>query len=319
MTTNTLFHVDADRISQTLNYPYLIASLRQTHADFDMPLLDRRITASNVDRLVNLTAWAAGRAIAVKLVGVFPANVNRPEPEPSIQGIVVLLDGSTGRPMMTCDGAEITNRKTAADSALGADYLARKDARTLLVLGAGGLAPHMIRAHLTVRPTIDNILIWNRNPEKAERVAVELANEGIKVHVALSLDDAIPQADIISSVTMATEPLIKGAWLKPGAHVDLVGSYMAEMREADDETMRRAAVICMDTREGYDCTGDIIQPLQAGIIQYGDIQADHFELARAQHSGRQSDDQITVFKNIGGAHLDLFATLALYNRITGKE
>lgn len=319
MTTDILFHIDADRISQTLDYPYLVTSLRQAHIQFDMPLLDRRITASNEDRFVNLTAWAAGRAIAVKLVGVFPANVNRPEPEPSIQGLVVLLDGSTGRPMMTCDGAEITNRKTAADSALGADYLARKDARTLLVLGAGGLAPHMIRAHLAVRPKIDNILIWNRNSEKATRVAAELSDEGIIVHVALSLNEAIPQADIISSVTMAKEPLIKGALLKPGAHVDLVGSYMPEMREADDETMRRAALICMDTREGHDCTGDIIQPLNAGIIQYGDIQADLFELSREQHSGRQSDDQITVFKNIGGAHLDLFATLTLYNRIASEE
>lgn len=319
MTIDTLFHVDKDHIRQTLDYAYLINSLRQSHAEFDMPQLDRRILASEADRFVNLTAWVSGKAIAVKLVGVFPDNVRRAPPELSIQGIVILFDGETGRPLMTCDGAELTNRKTAADSALGADYLARKDAQTLLILGAGGLAPHMVRSHLTVRPNIRTVLIWNRNPDKAEAVVAELAQEGITASVQHSLDDAVSQADIISSVTMANEPLIKGALLKKGAHIDLVGSYMPEMREADDETIRRASIICMDTREGHDCTGDIIQPLNNGVITFADIQADLFELSRAQHGGRQSDDEITVFKNIGGAHLDLFATLALHKRITSKN
>lgn len=319
MALDTLFHVDADHVRQTLDYPYLINALRQAHAEFDMPQLDRRISASHADRFVNLTAWASGRAIAVKLVGVFPGNVRREPPQPSIQGLVILFDGATGRPLMTCDGAEITNRKTAADSALGADYLARKDARTLLVLGAGGLAPHMVRAHLAVRPNIENVLIWNRNADKAEAVAAELAREGIAAQVQQSLDNAVSRADIISSVTMASEPLIKGVLLKEGVHIDLVGSYMPEMREADDETIRRASLICMDTREGHDCTGDIIQPLNNGVITLADIKADHFELARAQYGGRQSDADITVFKNIGGAHLDLFATLALHDRITGRN
>lgn len=319
MALDTLFHVDADHIRQTLDYPYLINALRQAHAEFDMPQLDRRISASNADRFVNLTAWASGKAIAVKLVGVFPDNARREPPQPSIQGLVILFDGTTGRPLMTCDGAEITNRKTAADSALGADYLARKDARTLLVLGAGGLAPHMVRAHLAVRPNIENVLIWNRNADRAEAVIAELALEGITARVAQSLDDALSRADVISSVTMASEPLIKGALLKQGVHIDLVGSYMPEMREADDETIRRASLICMDTREGHDCTGDIIQPLNNGVITYADIKADHFELARAKHGGRQSDAEITVFKNIGGAHLDLFATLALHDRITSRN
>lgn len=319
MALDTLFHVDAENIRQALDYPYLINALRHAHVEFEMPQLDRRILSSHDDRFVNLTAWVSGKAIAVKLVGVFPGNVKRQPPEPSIQGIVILLDGSTGRPLMTCDGAEITNRKTAADSALGADYLARKDARTLLVMGAGGLAPHMVRAHLAVRPNIENVLIWNRTPEKAEVVVNELALEGISARVQRTLDDVISQADIISSVTMANTPLIKGALLKQGAHIDLVGSYMPEMREADDETIRRASMICMDTREGYDCTGDIIQPLNNGVITFEDIAADHFELARTENTGRRNDEEITVFKNIGGAHLDLFATLALHQKIISKS
>lgn len=312
-----MIHLDAERIRELLSYPYLIEALKDAHAKQGMPLLDRRITEAGGDMFVNLTAWAPGRAIAVKLVGVFPENVMRSPPEPSIQGIVVLFDGKTGRALMTCDGAEMTYRKTAADSALGASFLARRDARTLLVIGAGGLAPHMVRAHRAARPGLDRFLIWNRSPEKAMAVADELSKEGIAVEVQASLDDALAIADIVSSVTMATQPLIKGALLKPGTHVDLVGSYLPDMREADEDVMSRAALICMDTREGHDCTGDIIQPMESGVIRLEDIRADLFELATGVHSGRASDSDITVFKNIGGGHLDLFAAMALHRR-TGE-
>lgn len=310
-----MIHLDAERIRELLDYPYLIKALRDAHAGQGMPLLDRRITDAGRDTFVNLTAWAPGRAIAVKLVGVFPENVRRPSPEPSIQGILVLFDGETGRALMTCDGAEMTYRKTAADSALGASFLARRDARSLLVIGAGGLAPHMMRAHRAARPELDRFLIWNRNPERAMAVADELSSEGMAVEVQASLDDALGMVDIVSSVTMATAPLIKGALLKPGAHVDLVGSYLPDMREADDGVMSRAALICMDTREGHDCTGDIIQPMESGVIRFEDIRADLFEMATGAHPGRGSDSDITVFKNIGGGHLDLFTAMALHRRV----
>lgn len=313
-----MIHLDAERVRALLDYPYLVGALKDAHAGQGMPLLDRRITDAGKDMFVNLTAWAPGRAIAVKLVGVFPGNAGRSPPEPSIQGIVVLFDGETGRALMTCDGAEMTYRKTAADSALGAGFLARKNARTLLVIGAGGLAPHMVRAHRAARPELDRFLIWNRSPEKAMAVADELSKEGIAIEVRNALDDALGLADIVSSVTMATAPLIKGALLKPGAHVDLVGSYLPEMREADDEVMRRAALICMDIREGHDCTGDMIGPMERGVIRFEDIRADLFELATGAHPGRGSDSDITVFKNIGGGHLDLFTAMALYRRLAAE-
>lgn len=309
-----MIHLDAERIRELLDYTYLIEALRGAHAGQGMPLLDRRITDAGGNMFVNLTAWSPGRAIAVKLVGVFPENGGRSPPEPSIQGIVVLFDGETGKALMTCDGAEMTYRKTAADSALGASLLARRDARTLLVIGAGGLAPHMVRAHRAARPELDRFLIWNRSLEKATAVADELSNEGITVEVQVSLDDALAMADIVSSVTMATAPLIKGALLKPGTHVDLVGSYLPDMREADDDVMSRAALICMDIREGHDSTGDIIQPMANGVIRFEDIRADLFELATGAHPGRVSESDITVFKNIGGGHLDLFAAMALHQR-----
>ncbi|MBV2185931.1 MAG: ornithine cyclodeaminase [Rhizobium sp.] len=310
-----MIHLDAERIRELLDYPYLVEALRGAHAGQGMPLLDRRITDAGGDTFVNLTAWTPGRAIAVKLVGVFPGNVVRSPPEPSVQGIVVLFDGETGRALMTCDGAEMTYRKTAADSALGASFLARRDARSLLVIGAGGLAPHMVRAHRAARPELDRFMIWNRSPAKAMAVGDELSNEGITVEVQASLDDAIGSADIVSSVTMATAPLIKGAVLKPGTHVDLVGSYLPDMREADDDVMSRAALLCMDTRAGHDCTGDIIQPMESGVINFEDIRADLFELATSAHAGRASDSDITVFKNIGGGHLDLFTAMALHQRV----
>jgi ornithine cyclodeaminase/alanine dehydrogenase-like protein (mu-crystallin family) len=313
-----MIHLDAERVRALLDYPYLVGALRDAHAGQGMPLLDRRITDADKDMFVNLTAWAPGRAIAVKLVGVFPENAGRSPPEPSIQGIVVLFDGETGRALMTCDGAEMTYRKTAADSALGAGFLARKTARTLLVIGAGGLAPHMVRAHRAARPDLDRFLIWNRSPEKAMAVADELSKEGIAVEVRNALDDALGQADIVSSVTMSTAPLIKGALLKPGAHVDLVGSYLPDMREADDEVMRRATLICMDIREGHDCTGDMIGPMERGVIRFEDIRADLFELATGAHPGRGSENDITVFKNIGGGHLDLFTAMALHRRLAGE-
>lgn len=233
---------------------------------------------------------------------------------------MALFDVATGRALMTCDGAEITYRKTAADSALGAHFLARKDARTLLVLGAGGLAPHMGRAHLGATPSPqERPHLEPQNPGKAELVARELAEEGIVLHVQTSLEEALPQADIVSSVTMATEPLIKGALLKPGAHVDLVGSHLPDMREADADVLRRSALICMDTREGHDSTGDIIQPIDDRTITFEDIKADLFELSRERQGGRQSDGDITVFKNIGGGHLDLFAVLALHAGISNSR
>ena len=310
-----MIHLDAERIGHLLDYPYLVEALRSAHAAQGMPLIDRRITDADGDTFVNLTAWSPGRAIAVKLVGVFPENVRRAPPEPSIQGIVVLFDGKTGKALMTLDGAEMTYRKTAADSALGASFLARRNARVLLVIGAGGLAPHMVRAHRAARPELERFLIWNRSPEKAMAVADELSNEGIPVEVQASLDDALGMADIVSSVTMATTPLIKGALLRPGTHVDLVGSYLPDMREADDEVMARAALICMDIRAGHDCTGDVIQPIKSGVIRFEDIRADLFELATGADPGRTSDDDITVFKNIGGGHLDLFAAMALHRRV----
>lgn len=264
---------------------------------------------------VSLVAWAPSQAIAVKLVGVFPQNPFRRDPQPSVQGIVALFSGETGAPLLVADGAALTFRKTAADSALGADYLARSDAQVLLVVGAGGLAPHVIAAHRAVRPGIKQILVWNRHYERAQALVAGQRLVGASIEAVRDLDAALPQADIISCVTMATEPLVKGALLKPGAHVDLIGAYRPEMREADDDVARRAGRIFVDTRVNCTNSGEVAEPLARGLIHRDNIVADLFDLCLARHPGRSSAQEITMYKNVGGAHLDLFTTQQLLTRL----
>jgi ornithine cyclodeaminase len=308
-------HIDRAGIAAALDYSSLIEALRAAHARDKMPevdikvLTERGIAANN---FISLIAWQGGEFIAVKLVGVFPSNLDLKPPQPSVQGLVVLFDGKTGAPVLTADGAEITFRKTAADSALAADYLAKRDARTLLVVGAGGLAPHVIRAHRSVRPSIERVLIWNRNFEKAEALARDLSSDTYEVNAIRDLDAMLPSADIVSCVTMATEPLVKGALLSPGCHVDLIGAYLPTMREADDDVARRAGRIFVDTRVGCEGSGEVAELLSRGIITTGAIVADLFDLCTSRHSGREAQDQITMFKNVGGPHLDGFTVNELF-------
>lgn len=208
----------------------------------------------------------------------------------------------------------MTFRKTAADSALGASYLARDNADTLLVVGAGGLAPHMIEAHCTVRPSLRRVLVWNRTAERASALARDFRSKGLAVEAVEDLDRAVPQADIISCVTMSTAPLVRGALLKEGAHLDLVGAYREDMREADDEAIVRG-VLFVDTRNGMEGAGDLRQPVDHGLRSWNDIRADLYDLATGRAPGRTDNGQITVFKNVGGGHLDLFTAAHLVTRL----
>jgi ornithine cyclodeaminase len=313
-------HFDAEQVHRLLNYPRLIEALRTAHRDGEMPQMHVSVlsdTARDEDKFVSLVSWAAADVIAVKMVGVFPGNTSIMPPQPSVQGLVALFDGRTGSPLATCDGAALTFRKTAADSALGADILARRDAEVLLVVGAGGLAPHVIDAHTSVRPSIREVMIWNRNPEKAEALANRLRAAGKPVSATASLDGAVAEADVISCVTMATEPLVKGRFLKPGAHVDLIGAYMPGMREADDDVARRAGRLFVDTRNNAEGSDDVAGPLAARVIRREDIVADLFDLCKGRHAGRQSADEITLYKNVGGGHLDMFAIKHLVSQAAG--
>jgi ornithine cyclodeaminase len=251
----------------------------------------------------------AGRFMGVKTVTVFPDNGERGKP--AVLGTYVLLSAETGEALAIMDATRLTAWRTAAASGLASRKLSRPDATRLLMVGAGALAPFLVRAHSSVRP-IRDIALWNRSRPRAEALAATLAQHGMKAIIVDNLADAAANADIISTATLSPEPLIRGAWLKPGTHLDCVGAYRPGMRETDDEVVRRARIF-VDTRAGaFSEAGDILQPLQSGVIARDAILADLFDLARGTVPGRGAADEITLFKSVGASIEDLAAAVAMY-------
>lgn len=309
--------VTAEEIHDLLDYPYLIEALHRSHAGShpaSAPLVMESPDGSG-NQFVSLLGWKPGGTIAAKLVGVFPGNLSLDPPQASVQGLVAVFDAATGGPRLVADGEAMTLRKTAADSGLGARLLAREDAKTLLVVGAGGLAPHVMAAHCAARPSIRRVLIWNRTAARAEALARRVALPGVQVSAVRAIDEAVAEADIVSCVTMSRAPLVKGALLKPGVHLDLVGAYLPDMRETDDDAMRRGSLF-VDTRSGMEGAGDLAQPVAAGVIGWDAVLADYYDLVQGRHPGRRTPDEITICKNVGGAHLDLFTAEALRARLS---
>ncbi len=317
----------ADDVDRALTFPGLVETLRAAFkAGAIQPVrhhhgVERPGSAGST--LLLMPAWtdfaAAGTSedgyIGVKVVTVSPDN--NAVGKPAVMGVYLLLDGVTGEPRALIDGQRLTQWRTASASALAADYLARKDASKLLVIGAGAMGKFLARAHAAVRP-IREIRIWNRTPANAEKVVAELSGEGHPATVAEDLDAALGWADIVSAATIATSPLVKGALLRPGTHVDLVGAFTPSMRESDDDTIRRARVY-VDTRAGATKeAGDIVQPLASGLLKPEGIVADLHELARGEKKGRESAEEITLFKSVGAALEDLAAGVAIYKAVAGK-
>ena len=258
-----------------------------------------------------LPAWQYGTCFGIKLASVFPGNTAKNLA--SIHGAYLLFDGETGEPLCGMDGAMLTLRKTAANSAAAADWLARKDAATLCMIGAGALAPHLVEAHCSVRP-IRQVLWWNRSRPAVERAIAALAPRLPKVALVAAddLHDAISFADIVSTATMTTEPLVKGAWLHAGAHLDLVGGYRPDMREADDVCIKVAARHYVDARfTTLEVAGDLTQPIASGLLDPASV-IDMERVARGQKPKRISEDEITWFKSGGGGHEDLATAWAVY-------
>jgi len=310
--------LSADDVHDRLPYGELIPALAEAHRlDVDAvesTVLEQPAAAGGVDHFLSLPAWQRGRALGAKLVTVFPANEKNGSGLPSIQAVYVLFDGRDGRPLATIDGTALTLRKTAADSGVGAMFLASAEPRSMLMVGAGALAPHLIMAHLAARPSIGRVTIWNRTPARAVGVAGTLRIDCVEIVAVEDLEAAARAADVISCATMATEPLIRGEWLKPGAHLDLVGSYRPDMRECDDEAMRRGSVFVDAPWSAVRDSGELASAFASGAMTRADILADNFELVRGAHSGRSSDGEITVYKNGGGGHLDLMVARILMER-----
>ncbi|WP_422048900.1 ornithine cyclodeaminase family protein [Shimia sp.] len=250
------------------------------------------------DTLLQRQAWIDGLGIAVKSATVFPGNPA--QDVPMVNGAVTLFDDKIGTLSALIDFHLVTKWKTAGDSLLAARRLARPDSRNILIVGAGTQGRNLRDAYGAAFPEA-RFTVWNRTQANAEKMASEI--EGLSV--ATDLETAVGEADIITCATMSTEPTLRGDWLQPGQHVDLIGAYRPDMREADDTALKRARVFVDSYATTLDHIGELKIPLAEGTLTREDVLVDYYDLPRFT---RQSEDEITLFKNGGGAHLDLMTS-----------
>ncbi len=248
--------------------------------------------------LLNRSAWIAGLGLAVKCATIFPGN--KAAGKPAIGGAVNLFSGKDGALEAILDFALVTKWKTAGDSLLAARRLARPDSKSILIVGAGTVGHSLREAYGAAFPAA-KFTVWNRSPEGARELQATFPD----IAIADDLETAVRGADVITSATMSTDPVIKGAWLQPGQHVDLIGAYRPDMREVDDDALNRARVF-VDSREttiGH--IGELKIPIASGAFSPDDVIADFYHLDQFR---RHTPAEITLFKNGGGAHLDLMTS-----------
>jgi ornithine cyclodeaminase/alanine dehydrogenase-like protein (mu-crystallin family) len=309
--------IGADEIRSLLTFPTLIAALEAGHRRAKIEVLDAMLGSENGQFFVR-HAVDNGRYMASKLITSFPANLDSGS-LPAVQAVCVLFDGGNGRPLAVMDGTEITYWRTAADSALGAKILAPLEPATLLLVGAGEMSTRLVHAHRAVRPSLRRVLVWNRTRERAARVAARLTEEGIESQPVEDLAAATRAADVISTCTRSHEPLVLGVNLTPGAHLDLVGGYTPRTREADDAAAHRALVFVDRRESAFAGVGDILQPIASGAIQEADVLGDLYDLVGGRIAGRRSASDITLFKNAGGAHLDLMTAELIVQGVRSRN
>ena len=309
--------VGANEIRGLLTFPLLVAALEAAHRRPKIEIQESCLGSESGQYFVR-HAVDSGRYMASKLITSFPGNLDSGA-LPAVQAVCVLFDGGNGQPLAVIDGTEITYWRTAADSALGAKILAARDPATLLVVGAGEMATRLIRAHCAVRPSLRRVLVWNRTLERAVQVAARMTEDGIAAEPVEDLAAATRMADIISTCTRSHEPLVRGANLKPGVHLDLVGGYTPTTREADDEAARRALVFVDRRESAFHGVGDILQPIASGAIRETDVLGDLYDLVGGQVAGRRSPSDITFFKNAGGGHLDLMTAELIVEKLRGRS
>jgi ornithine cyclodeaminase/alanine dehydrogenase-like protein (mu-crystallin family) len=305
---------DAAATRHALPFDALIPALRDLFAAGCVvpPRQVHEIAAPSGEGVTSLVmpAWIPGRYYGLKVVNVAPGNASRGLP--ALHASYLLHDAATGAPLALIDGDQVTARRTAAASALAASFLARADARHLLVVGAGRVARLLPAAYRVVRP-IEQVTVWARRPQEAEALAHALADAGVAAAASTDLAWAVAAADVVSVATLATTPLIEGRWLRPGSHLDLIGSFTAEMREADDACFAGAAVY-VDTEEALQKSGDLLGPLARGVLTAADVRGTLATLARGAAQGRRDATERTVFKSVGTALEDLAAAILVHER-----
>lgn len=309
-------HLDADATRDALPFARLIPALRDAFASgCEVPARHvHRIDAPDGTRMTSLImpAWQPGRWFGVKTVNVAAANAARGLP--AVHATYLLYDATTGVPVALIDGDEITTRRTAAASALAASWLARADARRLLVVGAGRVAALIPEAYRAVM-AIGQVAVWARRAEQAQTLAARLRERGIAADAVTDLEAAVRDADIVSCATLATEPVVHGRWLRPGSHLDLIGGFTPAMREADDACFAGASLY-VDTDEALRKSGDLLGPMSRGVFSAADLRGTLTDLCRRRAAGRRSDSERTVFKSVGNALEDLAAATLVYTHAT---
>lgn len=297
--------LDAATVTARLPYARLVPALREALARPVQAPQRVPFDLGGDARLLVMPAWNE-RHLGVKLVNVFPGNAGLGLP--AVSSTYVLSDGTTGHVEAIIDGETLTARRTAAVAALGASFLAPTKGGNLLLIGAGRVARELPAAFATVRP-IDSVTVWTRRPEQAAALARELAAAGIAAAPCEDLAEAVASAAIVACATLSTEPIVRGAWLRPDAHLCLIGGFRPSMREADSAAIARGHVVA-DTRDGVLAeAGDILTPIAEEIIGADHVRADLFDLCRMSAPPAPPADTVTVFKSVGHAAQDLAAAL----------
>jgi len=308
--------IDNETIDQVLNYDKMLEALYKIFiSKFTMPVRHHHFynaPDSAENALILMPAWT-DKYLGCKQVIVAPKNAE--QHLPAIHALYTLFNAETGVPLAQMDATKLTSVRTACASALAAKYLARENAENLLVIGSGSVAYHLAQAHSSVR-NYKHIEVWARNTDKAQALLDSLKEQGFtNVSLAKDLQAAIQKADVISSATLSKEPIIKGEWLKPGVHLDLIGSHTPKTREADDEVIRRSTIYA-DSREGaLHETGELAIPIASGLLDPKDVHADLVELCKANKLARKNEEEITLFKSAGLAIEDLAAALMVYEAV----
>jgi alanine dehydrogenase len=304
----------AEQVHAALEMAPLAEAIARTLAAAPVAPLRHAHALSATDTLLLMPAWSTGdepQALGVKLVTVMAGN--RARNLSTVNAIYVLFDRTDGTPLAVIDGDALTLRRTAATSLLAARHLARRNARNVLVIGTGRLAPFMARAH-GQHPALERLWIWGRDSAARQTLAQRLRDEGLPASAVDDLERAVREADLVSCATTATAPVVHGAWLRPGCHLDLVGGFRRDMREADDAAVARSRVY-VDTYAGALAeAADIIEPLERGVLTRDQVAGELAELVRGQVAGRRSADEITLFKSVGTAIADLAAAHLLIER-----
>ena len=309
--------IDAERLRALTPWPKLIDALQSAFREPCEVPERLHFDIGGVGSLIIMPAWEQNGFLGVKVVQVFPGNSRMGKP--TVHGMYMLASAGNGEVLAFIDAQELTARRTAATSALASRFLSRDSSRCLLVMGTGRLAAEVIPAHAAVRP-IERVLIWGRSRERASSLADRI-NNTLSLHAEPvdCLEHALLQADIISTVTAAFDPILPGRGVRAGTHIDLIGGYTSLMREADDDAIRAAAIYVDMVSSALREAGDIAIPLERGIIGRSAIRGDLFDLCSGRVPRRGADKDVTLFKSVGLALEDLAAAALAWNTLADSN